>query len=202
MTSYYDGRFKKTIYDISPGDFFVSSDSIIISTVLGSCISVLIHDRVRKMGGLNHFMLAHGKESDNDLLKKERYGLYAMESLLNGFYKTGSLRSNLSAKMFGGSSVLAFKEITNFNIGEKNALYAREFLKNEEIPLVAEDIGGNLPRRLYLEPDTFKVYVRKKKFDPVQYEKLIEEMAEYKTRVDKTDRTGGEIVLFDNDLYN
>ena len=45
-------------------------------------------------------------------------------------------------------------------IGKKNILIAKEMLKEYNIPITAEDTGGNRGRRIMMRSDTGKIYVR------------------------------------------
>jgi len=188
---YYNPRFDKTIIDISPGEYIATQDDVVLSTVLGSCVSVVIHDGTRKMTGLNHFMLVEGRgmESLGDVMRYERYGSYAMESLVNEFLRSGSLKTNLRAKVFGGSRILNTADQDRVNdIGAQNITYALKFLKNEEIPILANDTGGDRPRRLFVYPRTFQVFLKKEKKGPPVITPAKPELPEQK----------GRIILFDD----
>jgi chemotaxis protein CheD len=127
------------------GEHKVSADPhMSISTVLGSCVAACIYDPVRGVGGMNHFLLAD--ESNGGAAM--RYGAYAMEVLINDLMKLGAHRENLQAKLFGGAKMM---ERLN-DIGAGNADFARRFLANEGIPLVAESLGGRNARRLEFWP--------------------------------------------------
>jgi chemotaxis receptor (MCP) glutamine deamidase CheD len=81
---------------------------MMIVTVLGSCVSACIRDRVSGMGGMNHFMLPDGGGDDGSPVSASaRYGTYAMEVLINEVLKAGARRENLEAKVFGGGACCA-----------------------------------------------------------------------------------------------
>ncbi|MDC7221715.1 MAG: chemotaxis protein CheD [Spirochaetales bacterium] len=165
MYRYFNTKFNRELIDISPGEFYATGDDVVISTVLGSCVAVSLYDSERKMAGMNHFMLVEGKDVTNtgELMRLERYGSFAMESLLNEFIRGGSLKANLQAKVFGGSRLLGSEPASSTDIGHQNVLYALNFLKNEGIPVLAKDTGGKRSRRLYLFPQTFKILMKKEK---------------------------------------
>jgi len=166
--TYFNPRFDKVIIDISPGEYIATEEDVVLSTVLGSCVSVVINDSSRNMSGINHFMLVEGKGMGNlgDVMRYERYGTYAMEALLNEFIRSGSDKKNLQAKVFGGSRIL-YRDNEHLNdIGEQNIIFAMRFLKNEEIPIMASDTGGERPRRLFVYPRTFQVFLKKEKKGP------------------------------------
>ena len=84
-----NSNFKRiTIYI---GGYYASRQPAVIKTVLGSCISVCLFENNLKFGGMNHFMLPEMKEWENpeDDYNYTRYGLYAMEVLINEIIKLG-----------------------------------------------------------------------------------------------------------------
>lgn len=130
------------------GTFYVSGHpDATFSTVLGSCISVCLHDPVARIGGMNHFLLPTGQGEDSGHI---RFGCNAMEQLINEMLKEGASRPRLQAKLFGGGRML-----NNFaDIGKGNSDFAEEFMLNEGIPVVSKSFGGNSARRLVFTPAT------------------------------------------------
>ncbi|MBN2645688.1 MAG: chemotaxis protein CheD [Desulfuromonadaceae bacterium] len=145
------------------GDFRATdNDHTLFTTILGSCIGVCLFDRQRRICGLNHFMLCNAPLATRpeNLLHSEagRYGVAAMELLINELMRLGAQRNNLRAKVFGGSSLLGQKEENG--VGALNISFIRRFLKEERIPVEAESVGGEQGRVIYFLSDSYKVYVR------------------------------------------
>ena len=129
------------------GEFRISADpELLLSTILGSCVAVCLHDPVSCLGGMNHFLLPFGQEEGTN--RPVRYGLFAMEILINALMKEGARKSRLQAKLFGGAHISADLR----NIGQSNAAFARDFLANEGIPCIAESLGGTNARRVVFRP--------------------------------------------------
>ena len=137
-----------TYVHVVQGDYAVSDcEKTILTTILGSCVSTCISDPIAGVGGMNHFLLPGNKSGDTQSI---RYGLYAMELLINGLLKKGASKSRLTAKLFGGASMS-----DGFGrIGEANGRFALEFLSNEGIPCVAQSLGGTHARRIRFTPTT------------------------------------------------
>lgn len=135
--------------NIMQGETKVSDDAgVVLTTVLGSCISACLYDPIAKVGGLNHFLLAEPGSGETDVRSLQRYGVYAMEVLINAMMAMGATRSNLKARIYGGASLRdGFRDI-----GATNALFARRFLRDERIALVGEDVGGHGARRIEFRP--------------------------------------------------
>ena len=165
---------------------------MLIVTVLGSCVSACIRDRVTGLGGMNHFMLPDGGgDAGSPVSASMRYGTYAMEVLINDLLKAGARREHLEAKVFGGGAVL--RGFTAMNVGERNAAFVMHFLKTERIPVLAEDLNDIHPRKVYFFPRTGKVLV--KKLMQTRNDTLAKRELDYAKRL-KVEPVGGEIDLF------
>ena len=154
---YFDRNFNIQSVKVLPGEFYVTIKEQMIVTVLGSCVAACIRDKDLGVGGLNHFMLP---DSGGGVASTSaRYGAYAMELLINNILKMGGRRHRLEAKIFGGGRVMA--TLANSNVGERNVAFVREFLRNENIPIVAEDLLDVYPRKVYFFPFNGKVKLKK-----------------------------------------
>ncbi len=189
---YFDRNFEREAAKILPGEYYATTRDMIIVTVLGSCVSVCLRDRVTGIGGMNHFMLPHSDNNqDNPLSMSARYGTYAMEMLINHLLKLGARRPNFEAKIFGGGNVL--RGFTVANVGARNADFALDFLKAESIKLVAKDLLDIYPRKVYFFPHTGRVLV--KKLRTVHNNTIIEREKEYESRLGYS-KVEGEVELF------
>ncbi len=131
----------------------------LITYALGSCLGVALYDPVAKVGGLLHFMLP---ESRIDPLKAKKnpwmFADTAIPLFLEEFYKIGGIKERVKIKVAGGSKILDDSEF--FNIGKKNYMVLRKILQLHNLPLVAEDIGGQGNRTMTLELSSGKVFVK------------------------------------------
>lgn len=152
---YADHHFQYDAVKVLPGEYFVSSEDIVVMTVLGSCIAACIWDGKARVGGMNHFMLPDGDASDGS----GRYGSYAMELLINEMLKSGARRETMQAKVFGGAQVMA--GFTSLNVGERNTKFVMEYLATERIPVVSQDVLDIHPRKVCFFPVTGKALVKR-----------------------------------------
>jgi chemotaxis protein CheD len=188
---YYDRTFDCDAAKILPGEYYYTGKNMLIVTVLGSCVSACIRDRVTGLGGMNHFMLPDGGDGNSPVSASMRYGSFAMEILINDLLKAGARREHLEAKVFGGGAVL--RGFTAMNVGERNAAFVMNFLKTERIPVLAEDLNDIYPRKVYFFPKTGKVLV--KKLMQTQNDTLAKRELDYAKRL-KVEPVGGDIDLF------
>jgi chemotaxis protein CheD len=146
---------------IGIGELYAASEPTIISTILGSCVAVCLDDRVSRVGGMNHILLP----GDADLKRfndSARYGINAMELLVNRMLTTGADRHKLRAKVFGGGHILSTPgEEDLFNPGRDNARFVFDFLETEKIPVDGYNVGGSFGRKVYLNTSTGDVFLKK-----------------------------------------
>lgn len=188
---YFDRKFGIEAAKILPGEYFVSSEDVLLVTVLGSCVAACIRDADSGIGGMNHFMLPDDG-GRSPLSMSARYGTYAMEVLINHLLKLGARRNRLEAKVFGGGAVLP--SLANSHVGAKNAEFVLEFLKAEKIPVVAKDLLDSYPRKIYYFPHSGRVLV--KKLHRVHNETLFSRENDYKVRLSGS-TIEGDVELFD-----
>jgi len=143
---------------LHPGRIFVSADPSVVTTVLGSCVSVCLFDEHSGIGGLNHYLLPKG---DGKGAAAERFAAFALRRLVDNLLDLGAVKAHLNAKLFGGACVLeAFRAGSN-HLGTRNVEAARAFLGAENIPIAAEDVGGNTGRKLRFHTRDGSAWVRK-----------------------------------------
>ena len=189
---YYDRTFDCDAAKILPGEYYYTCKDMLIVTVLGSCVSACIRDRVTGIGGMNHFMLPDGgNDTDSPVSASMRYGTYAMEILINDLLKAGAKRDNLEAKVFGGGNVL--RGFIAINVGGRNAQFVRDYLRAENIRVIAEDLNDIYPRKVYFFPRTGKVLV--KKLRQLNNNTLVNREQDYASRLQKTP-VAGDVELF------
>ena len=139
---------KQRIVPMIQGECRVSDEAdVVLTTLLGSCVSVCLCDPVAAVGGMNHFLLPGGREARSG---GERYGVNAMEVLINGLLKLGGRRARFEAKLFGGAALGDGMG----RIGAENARFALDFLETERIPCISSSLGGLRPRRIRYVPTT------------------------------------------------
>ena len=189
---YYDNQLDIEAAKILPGEYYVTARDMVLVTVLGSCVTACIRDKLSGIGGMNHFMLPDANpDKDNPISTSARYGAFAMEVLINNLLSLGAHRTLLEAKVFGGGNVLP--NMSTMNIGQRNAQFALRFLATEKIPVSAKDLIDIYPRKVYFFPKTGKVLV--KKLRNMHNDTIVEREKEYSSRLRK-ETVAGEVELF------
>ncbi|MBO5372506.1 MAG: chemotaxis protein CheD [Lachnospiraceae bacterium] len=127
---------------------------------LGSCIGLTFYDPVAKVGGMVHYMLPDSTQMRNNS-NIAKFADTGIDELLKRVLSAGANRSRLVAKMAGGAKMFEVSGMSNVgNIGERNAIAAREKLKQLNIRLIAEDTGLNYGRTVELHCETGEFYIK------------------------------------------
>lgn len=162
VRSYWDSSHDYFSARIMPGEFYVTENEEIITTVLGSCIAVCIRDTKLSIGGMNHFMLPDGgPNSTAGGVNSAQYGFHAMEVLINTILANGGDRSRLEVKIFGGATVLRSRT----SVGDINISFVREYLREEGMPIKSENVGGLHPRKVIYFPFSGRILMKKLPID-------------------------------------
>ena len=157
---YWDHHHNGWVAKILPGEYYVTRHDEILMTVVGSCVAACVRDSIIGIGGINHFMLPQlsmDKWEDTGVSAATRYGSFAMEYLINEILKYGGRRQNLEVKLFGGGRIMK----NMINIGQKNIDFVKNYVRTEDLTLLAEDLGGIYPRKILFFPINGRVRVKK-----------------------------------------
>lgn len=138
------------------GDVVAAAEPTILKTTLGSCIAVCLYDPIAKVGGMNHFMLpSQGDEAG----RCNRFGVHAMETLVNQLLRLGAQRGDLVAKIAGASRLMEVA-FGRGSVSERNIEFIEQFMQIEGFPVVGKKLGGDRPLEVRFRTDTGEAIVR------------------------------------------
>ncbi len=146
---------------LKPGEVIISARPILVSTVLGSCVTVTMYSHKKGVGAICHAMLPNNlKQESNHLLYVDTAVRYLHCKMIE--YGAGT---ELIIKLFGGAQVLAGRHATRNrrSVGEQNIFQAKKTLEQLDLVIATTDIGGTLGRKLFFSIKTGDVYLRKLK---------------------------------------
>ena len=138
------------------GEFAVIKDdeNIAFKTLLGSCVAIMFYDRVKKIKGMNHFLLPATNNSNEDM----KYGLYSVEAMLNEMYKMGCQKSNMAVKISGGADIVNVA-ISSKSIGHRNVEFAIDFCSSEGFRILSNHTRGT-QGRVVLLANNFETFIK------------------------------------------
>ncbi|MBN1769604.1 MAG: chemotaxis protein CheD [Prolixibacteraceae bacterium] len=135
---------------LKQGELAIVSGDTKVFTILGSCVAVVLWDEQTKIGGVNHYLLPNW---NNKGAPDVRYGDVAVTELHDKTILSGAVKRRMVAKIYGGASLLNLGSST-FNIGQRNINIAKEKLKELNIQIIEEEIGGTTGRKILFDPQT------------------------------------------------
>lgn len=195
MKKIFDRRFNKYVYEVFAGDYFATREQdVVLTTLLGSCISVCMRDKVTGIVGINHFMLPSSIRMNEIVFSEDaKYGINAMEKMINSMMKLGARRKSMEAKVFGGGRVM---DTSLNNVAQSNIDFAFTYLEMEQIPVLTKDVGGQNGRKLLFFPEEFTIYLKRIRYKKTLEEAVLQEKRFLKT-VQKHGQKESELTLFE-----
>ena len=134
-------------------------DTMLITSALGSCIAVLLHDPQARVAGLLHYMLP---EAGLDPAKAaERPYMFAdtgIPLLFRRAYELGAQKRRLRVWAAGAANVMDPNGL--FQIGHRNQLAMRRILWRSGVIVEGTDLGGSLSRSVMLEVASGRLLLR------------------------------------------
>ncbi len=196
MQRRHNEYFNRDVVDIVAGEYYVSREAEIVTTLLGSCVATCLFDPEVGVGGMNHFMLP-GQLQPGPIFASEagRYGMFAMERLINELLKMGARREKLVAKVFGGANLLGGQNDAS-RVPEQNVLFTLEYLQLENIPVLISDVGGVVGRRIYMFTDSGRVLLKRLGGKPVRT--VAQKEVVYQKNLRKREASGSRVEWFRN----
>lgn len=147
-----------TMVEIRIAELFAGDDSNVITTNgVGSCIIVVLYDRLKRVGGMAHAILPHKKLDEQNYTFHNRDGVgrvfvkyadQAVDMLVDEIEAIGGTPEHLVAKLVGGAHMFALLEGDQHGIGWENTIAAREQLMRRSIPIETEVVGGTVGRNV------------------------------------------------------
>jgi chemotaxis protein CheD len=161
----------KRIIEIKMGGLeIITNEEEELKTFVGSCVAICLFDLVSHIAGMAHVMLPRKSDGKQFTVKNDigKYADEALSYLIDTMVRKGADPKRIKAKMAGGATIFAHESETSlFNVGPRNVVSLKQILKENEIPLVSEDVGENFGRwvRFDLHSGTMIITSNLKKFE-------------------------------------
>lgn len=146
------------VVNISDMKYSTHAEDVIVTYSLGSCLGVTAYDPVTHIGGLVHCLLptsqsARHKAKDNPYM----FVNTGVTSMVRKLVEKGADKGRLVFKAAGGANM---RNDNIFNTGLRNFEALEKLLDTNAVTLAAKDVGGTIPRTMFLHLDTGRVLVR------------------------------------------
>ncbi len=142
-------------YFINPGELIFSKNPVLIKTVLGSCVAVVMFDKVKRFGGLVHYLLPISPDKS----VSTKYGDVAVPTLINKFLNAGSNKGDLEVSIVGGAFII-FDQAEIFFIGDRNVEIAQQIVKQNGLRVKSMNVGGEKGRKVVFDTQKGELAVR------------------------------------------
>lgn len=139
------------------GQIYCQRQPALVSTILGSCVSLCLWDPKAGFGGINHYVLpgsGAAAEAENT-----RYGEVAIDLLHRRMLQFGADSGALQAKIFGGASVFPLGA-SQTTVGTRNVELAIARMNDLGVPIIEQETGGDVGRQLVFDSGSGKVTAR------------------------------------------
>lgn len=144
---------------LMPGDLFFGQAPAKVSTLLGSCVSIVLWHPKRRIGGMCHYVLPTGRPRAGG--KPGSYADVAMAKLFDAVTRAGSRPPEYRTTLVGGGNM--FPQLHRASIpevGDRNVEAGRALLTHYRFTLHREDTGGEGHRHVDFDLATGDVNIR------------------------------------------
>lgn len=132
----------------------------LLTSGLGSCIGICLYDPVTRVGGMAHIMLPDSTQARGNI-NEAKFADTAIPLLIREMAALGAVKSRLVAKIAGGAQMFDFAGNSEvMRVGDRNSKAVAAKLKQEGIPILVNDTGGNFGRTIEFDTVDGKLYIR------------------------------------------
>ncbi|MBP2072885.1 chemotaxis protein CheD [Thermoanaerobacterium butyriciformans] len=132
----------------------------LITVGLGSCVGIVLYDKMTKISGLVHIMLPYSTQSKNNT-NKLKFADTGISTLIDMMLEAGVDKRYIVSKIAGGAQMFATKaNLDIMNIGSRNVIATKDVLASLNIPLISEDTGGNYGRTIEFDSKNGKLLIK------------------------------------------
>jgi chemotaxis protein CheD len=129
-----------------------SAPDVLVTLGLGSCIAIVLHDPVSRVGGMAHVLLP-SRSLSRAVENPGRFPQSAVPALIEQMAALGADPRRLTARLAGGASMFAnLVPAGSIQMGERNVIAAREVLNRHAVPIIGEAVGGSRGRSVWFSP--------------------------------------------------
>lgn len=145
---------------VNIADFAVTTgDAVLVTSGLGSCVAVVLHDPSSRIAGLAHILLPSAGFGPPSI-HPAKYADSGVALLAEEMRRLGAAQNRMEARLVGGARMFAALLSSGINMGQRNIDATRKALYKLGIPVVGEDVGGEYGRSVRVVAATGVVTVR------------------------------------------
>jgi chemotaxis protein CheD len=134
------------VIELMPGDVRVGLAGLTLTTLLGSCVAVLLFDSRETVGAMCH--IVHARKAPPGARRDGRYADAAMALMYAGLQGLGVQPRLCQARVYGGGHLFPKRGGSVDDPGARNVAWVSDFLQAEGIPVIEQRTGGHFYRRI------------------------------------------------------
>jgi chemotaxis protein CheD len=127
---------------LRPGDFCFGEGNLRISTLLGSCVSIILWHPLRAHGGMCHYMLPSRKLPQGNAALDGKYGDEAMELFMHELKIRHTKPAQYQVNVYGGGNMFSDSAVYSMDIGKQNIEMAHHLLDEYGFTLAHDHLGS------------------------------------------------------------
>ena len=160
--------YGKKSYFLKPADLYMTSEQMVIKTVLGSCVTLTMFSPETGVSAACHAVLPSCQDcscASNVCMNKYKFVQCVIPEMLKRFKRLGIAPADIEIKMFGGADMIMVRKGSrswdNQRVGRKNIVMARDVAREHHLIIKSSDVGGTLGRKLYFDTETGEVCLKR-----------------------------------------
>jgi chemotaxis protein CheD len=135
-----------------------SSEDVLVTHALGSCLGLAAYDETAGVGGILHVMMPSSqinpvKAKDNPYMFVDT----GVPAFFRELYACGCVKSRIVLTVAGGANVQDASD--RFEIGKRNFIILRKLLWQNSVLIHSSEVGGAEARTLYLDMSDGRVWM-------------------------------------------
>jgi chemotaxis protein CheD len=152
-------------FNLKPGELYLGKGPAVITTVLGSCVSVTMYHAESGISAICHGQLpscSMDTSCKGSCDEKFKFMDCSIKKMLNKMDSCGIERSGIEVKMFGGSDMFGVHSSRRSKtVGRENIRIAQETLEEKGLKISAFDTGGTQGRKILFFAHTGDVFLKR-----------------------------------------
>jgi chemotaxis protein CheD len=151
---------------LKPAEMHVTDLPTLVVTVLGSCLSVTMYNRRKKLGGICHGLLPRCPSQTTcaqGCTESFKFVDCSIRHMVKQFDQRGVSRSEIEVKCFGAANMFSRNDKTTGidSMGRQNVQTAEEIILSEGLSILRMDVGGLQGRKILFYTDTGEVFLKR-----------------------------------------
>jgi chemotaxis protein CheD len=156
----FEGYAVKYVVGVADARVSREPGDVLVTHALGSCLGITVYDPFAHVGGLLHVMMPEGRANpEKSAANPYMFVDTGVPAFFHDIYGAGAVKGRCLVKVAGGANVSSVAN-DRFEIGKRNYVILKKLLWVNNILIRSQDVGGSIPRTMYLEIGSGRVWLQ------------------------------------------